>query len=57
MKNYCMSFKCAKFGKECNACSTTGKTKGALCAPTCDFCKNKETCWLPKDLNKREAER
>lgn len=52
MKRSCSEFKCSKFGKTCNSCGTIGRTKGALCMPTCDICKNKQTCRLPKDLNK-----
>ena len=52
MKRSCSSFKCSKYGETCDACSTSGRTKGALCMPTCDICKNKEKCTLPKDLNK-----
>lgn len=52
MKRSCSNFSCKKFGKECTACGTTDKTKGALCVPTCSICKNYETCKLPKDLNR-----
>lgn len=52
MKRSCTNFSCKKYGKECNACSTTGKTKGALCMPTCNICKNYNKCKLPKDLNR-----
>ncbi|MBQ2885939.1 MAG: hypothetical protein IJE43_19620 [Alphaproteobacteria bacterium] len=53
MKRSCSNFSCKKLYSECTACVTSGKKKGALCMPTCDICKNKSTCNLPKDLNKQ----
>ena len=50
MKRSCPNFSCSKYGKTCASCKDTG----ALCAPTCDDCKNKKTCKLPKDLNKEQ---
>lgn len=49
MKRSCPNFSCEKLGKTCNACMKTG----ALCLPTCDYCKNKKSCHMPKDLNKK----
>lgn len=49
MKRSCPKFSCAKLGKTCNAC----QKGGALCMPTCDDCKNKKSCSMPKDLNKK----
>lgn len=49
MKRSCPNFSCSKYDKTCTSCKDTG----ALCAPTCDDCKNKKTCKLPKDLNKK----
>ena len=52
MKRSCINFSCKRFGVDCNACSTSGKTSGALCMPTCKLCKNYNKCTSAKDLNK-----
>lgn len=49
MKRSCQKFSCLKLGRTCNAC----KNGAALCMPTCDDCKNKKTCNMSKDLNKK----
>lgn len=57
MKRSCVNFSCKRFSVDCNACSTSGRTSGALCMPTCKLCKNYDKCTLVKDLNKSTLSR
>ena len=54
MRRSCPNFSCKRFGVDCNSCSTSGKTKGALCMPTCKLCKNYDKCTSAKDLNTKQ---